>query len=240
MIDQPDPATDSRRMKAILTLTAAIAFASSPLWTSGFGGFSPDSYPNPQNDPPVQPAGYAFSIWGVIYLWLIVSAGFGLVARADDAGWDRVRWPLIVSLVVGTPWISVAQMSPVLATIMIWVMLIAALAAMIRAPKADRWLLSAPLGLYAGWLTAASFVALGLLGAGYGIAMAEIGWAWAGLLGAMVLGIRARATRGQRSSTRTGCPATSARSTLRSASVAAPRNTSACARQNDLSTSCSS
>ena len=37
-----------------------------------------------------------------------------------------MRWPLIVSLVVGTPWISVAQMSPVLATIMIWVMLIGA------------------------------------------------------------------------------------------------------------------
>ncbi len=188
-MEEQNTQTDSRRMKAILMLTAAVAFASAPFWTSGFGGFDPQRYPIPQIDPPVQPAGYAFSIWGVIYLWLIVSAGFGLVKRADAAGWDRVRWPLIVSLVLGTPWISVALVSPVWATILIWGMLIAALIAFFRTPDCDPWLLRAPIALYAGWLTAASFVSLALLGAGYGMITDSAGWAWLGLFAALAMGV---------------------------------------------------
>jgi len=54
------------RMKAILLFTAAIAFAISPFLVDGFNGFAPDQFPIPQIDPPAQPAGYAFSIWGLI------------------------------------------------------------------------------------------------------------------------------------------------------------------------------
>lgn len=184
-----DEKTDTRRMKAILALAAAVAFASAPFWTSGFGGFDPNRYPIPQIDPPIQPAGYAFSIWGVIYLWLIASAGFGLLMRAEDANWDSTRWPMIVSLAVGTPWITVAQVSPVWATVMIWVMLIAAIGGLLRAPAQDRWWLAAPLGLYAGWLTAASFVSLALLAAGYGVVAGQTAWGWAALLAALATGI---------------------------------------------------
>ncbi len=184
-----DDQTDTRRMKAVLVLAAALAFVSSPFWSSGFGGFDPNAYPVPQVDPPVQPAGYAFSIWGVIYLWLLASAGYGLFVRAESAGWDATRWPLMVSLVVGAPWISVAILSPVWATVMIWVMLGSALLALLRAPVEDRWLLQAPIALYAGWLTAASFVATGLLGAGYGVIAGGVGWAWAMLLAALAVGI---------------------------------------------------
>ena len=177
---------DDRRMKAILTFVAALAFAVSPLWSDGFGGFDPNRYPDPQIDPPVQPAGYAFAIWGPIYLWLLAHAGFGLFARAEDALWDRTRWPLVLSLGIGASWISVAQRSPALATLLIWVMLAGALMALLRTGPRDRWLLAGPLGLYAGWLTAASFVSIGLLGGGYDVAFGETGWAWAALLAATV------------------------------------------------------
>jgi hypothetical protein len=147
---------DDRRMKAILIAAAALAFASAPFWTDGFGGFDPNRYPDPQIDPPVQPAGYAFAIWGPIYLWLLAHAGFGLFARDEDGPWDRTRWPLFLSLAIGASWISVAQRSPILATILIWIMLAGALMALMRTPARDRWLLAGPLGLYAGWLTAAT------------------------------------------------------------------------------------
>jgi len=175
---------DDRRMKAILVFVAALAFTVSPLLSDGFGGFDPYRYPDPQIDPPVQPAGYAFSIWGPIYLWLLAHAAWGLFARAEDGAWDATRWPLVVSLAIGASWISVAQRSPVLATILIWIMLAGALAALLRAPRQDRWLLAGPLGLYAGWLTAASFVSLGLLGGGYDLLFGEAGWAWVALLAA--------------------------------------------------------
>ncbi len=188
-MDSPERETDTRRMKAILTLAAAIAFASAPLWSAGFGGFDPASFPIPQDDPPVQPAAYAFAIWGVIYLWLVASALFGLLRRAEDAGWDRTRWPLAASLTIGTPWISVAMVSPLWATALILAMLAAALVAFLRAPARDAWILAAPLGLYAGWLTAASAVSLGLLGAGYGFLVGEVAWAWIALLIALGLGL---------------------------------------------------
>ena len=156
------------RMKAIFVVTATLAFLLSPLSTSGFNGFTANQFPIPQVDPPVQPEGYAFSIWGVIYLWLMAGALFGLLKRDRAPGWTAMRWPLILSLIVGAAWIPVANIDPVSATVMIWLMLGAGLLALFRAGAQDHWWLSAPIGLYTGWLTAASGVALGLLLAGYG------------------------------------------------------------------------
>ncbi|MFC7704073.1 hypothetical protein ACFQXB_07695 [Plastorhodobacter daqingensis] len=170
-------------MKAILVLVAAIAFVASPLWSPGFNGFDPNLFPVPQEDPPVQPAGWAFSIWGLIYTLLILHAGFGLLRRDEDPGWDDMRWPLFVSLGIGASWLAVAQTDPILATIQIWVMLIAALAALFLspgrrtmtdagpepAPATNPWLGRVPVGIYAGWLTAASFVSIGLLLGGWGM-----------------------------------------------------------------------
>ncbi len=180
---------DTRRMKAAFLAAAALAFATVP-FTVPFNGFDPSAFPVPQIDPPVQPAGYAFSIWGPIYLWLLAHAGYGLFARSDSADWDNVRWPLMVSLIVGAAWLPVAQFSPLWATVMIWVMLLTALLALSRTPPtADRWLLRAPIALYAGWLTAASWVSVALMGAGNGIGPGETGWAWIGLAGALALSL---------------------------------------------------
>lgn len=156
------------RTKAILTLAAALAFALSPFTTTGFAGFSADQFPVPQVDPPIQPAGWAFSIWGVIYLWLIASAGYGLLRRAEDPGWDHTRWPLIASLAIGAAWIPTAVASPLWATVLIWAMWVGAILALLRTPATDTWWLRVPLGLYAGWLTAASCVATAILATGYG------------------------------------------------------------------------
>lgn len=163
------PAPGGRRMRAILVVAATLAFVLSPALTGGFAGFDPDLFPIPQDRPPVQPAGYAFGIWGLIYVWLFVSAGLGLFSRAEAPDWDAARWPLIASLVVGAGWIAAANASAVLATVMIWAMLGAALVALARSPVRDRWLLQAPLGIYAGWLTAASWVSIGLMLGGYGV-----------------------------------------------------------------------
>lgn len=178
-----------KHLSALLTLIAAVAFLASPLFTDPFTGYRPDQLPIPQPDPPIQPAGYAFSIWGVIYAWLLVSAVFGLWKRAGDPAWDRVRWPLIASLTLGAPWLAVANTSPIWATVLIFAMLATAIIALIRAPVQDRWWLQAPVALYAGWLTAASFVSLGATMAGYGIAFDATGWAYAGIAGALAVGL---------------------------------------------------
>ena len=156
-------------LKPLLVLLAALAFGVSPAFTPEFRGYDPQQFPIPFESPAVLPAGYAFSIWGLIYLWLILHAAFGLWKRADDPAWDGPRLPLILSLAVGAIWLAVAVRDPVWASILIAVMLAGALAALARAPaRPDRWLLLAPLAIYAGWLSAATGVSVGILLTGFG------------------------------------------------------------------------
>lgn len=177
-------------VRAVFVLLLAVGFAVAPFLTPGFGGYDPSQFPVPLDDPPVQPAGYAFSIWGLIYLWLIVSGGYGLWRRRDDAGWDATRVPLIVSLALGMPWLAVALASPLAATALIWAMLGGALWALMRTPDRDVALLRAPVGLYAGWLTAASAVSLGLVLPGWGVPPFDpIGWAFVALSVGLVVAV---------------------------------------------------
>ena len=178
---------DMKNTYAWLTLILTATFVVSPAFTNPFMGFTADQLPYPQIDPPVQPAGYAFAIWGLIYSWLVVSAVFGVWKRRSDAAWDHVRAPLMISLAVGTPWLAIANASAVWATITIFIMSAAAIVALIRAPKVDGWWLQAPVGIYAGWLTAASFVSLGSTAAGYGIALGSREWAYLAII--LALGV---------------------------------------------------
>lgn len=156
-------------MKPILILAAAIAFALSPFLLPEFGGFDPKLYPVPQDNPAVQPAGWSFAIWGIIYLSLICHGTFGLIKRKTDKMWDQGRISLFLSLVIGAIWLPVAFVSPIWATILIWAMLITVLISLYQTRNATpEWAAAWPVALYAGWLTAASFVSIGLILAGYG------------------------------------------------------------------------
>jgi hypothetical protein len=156
------------RLWAILCALAALGFAASPWLAPGFDGFEPSQFPVPLENPPVQPAGYAFAIWGLIFAWLIVGTGYGALMRSQDIDWIPMRKPLLASLVMGIGWLPLAQVSPILSTVLIWAMLGTALVALFRSGDTDRWLQQAPIAIYAGWLTAASSVALGVLIGGYG------------------------------------------------------------------------
>ncbi|MHA6344132.1 hypothetical protein [Roseivivax sp. CAU 1761] len=157
------------RAGAAAAFAAALAFAAAPLLTGGFAGFAADRFPVPQSDPPVQPAGYAFAIWGLIYLWLLLGTGYGLWRRAGDADWTPARPWLALSLGLGAFWLPLAARSVPAATALILVMLATALLALRRTGGRDRVWQTAPVALYAGWLTAAAAVSLGLMIAGYGL-----------------------------------------------------------------------
>jgi hypothetical protein len=157
-----------RPLFAVVCFVLSLSFAASPFFVEGFAGFDPNQFPIPQEDPPVQPAGYAFAIWGVIYGWLILGMGWGLIKALRDGGWHEMRLALSLSLAMGTGWLAVAVASPVWASVLIWAMLLSALAALFMSPMYDRVWAAYPVGLYAGWLSGASCVSLGLLMAGYG------------------------------------------------------------------------
>jgi len=154
---------------ALFVLVTTIAFAMSPWLSEGFAGFSPAQFPIQQKFWPVQPVGWAFSIWGVIYAWLIFGAVWGLINAPHDPNWRSMRQPLLVSLGIGTFWVTAANASPVLATFMIVAMAVLATAAMLRAGLGNPAWQVRPVALYAGWLTAATGVGTGVVLSGYGI-----------------------------------------------------------------------
>ena len=55
----------NRTLIAALCFILSIVFAASPFLVQDFAGFDPNQFPVPQDNPPVQPAGYAFAIWGI-------------------------------------------------------------------------------------------------------------------------------------------------------------------------------
>jgi hypothetical protein len=168
--------TASDRITAALTLAAALAFAGFSAAAPEFRGYTAGQLPLAEARPPIQPAGWAFAIWGVIYLGLIVSGLLGL--RAPSPDWQAHRWPLIGAMTLGAGWLWVAVADAIAATVMIWVMLALALWSLARAPRATP-AVQVPVGLLAGWLTAAACVSLGVTLAGFGLLPSGRAAAWA-------------------------------------------------------------
>jgi len=151
-------------------LLAILAMVAAPALTPAFTGYDPATFPVRIERPAIQPAGYAFSIWGLIYLWLLAHAVFSLLKRRNDPAFLRPALPLLVSGLLGSVWLAIASSAPITATFVILVMGGLAMLAYLRADQAqDRWLLAAPLAIYAGWLTAACGVSVGVILAGYGV-----------------------------------------------------------------------
>jgi hypothetical protein len=110
------------RFPALILLLVTIAFGVAPLVTPPFTGYDPGLFPVDIGRPAIQPAGYAFAIWSVIYLWLILHAGFGLWQRAGDPVWAPARLPLTVAIGVGVVWLWIAGQSAIWGTVTIWIM----------------------------------------------------------------------------------------------------------------------
>lgn len=157
------------KLRALLLLIVTAAFGAAPFITPPFTGYDPALFPVQIPRPSIQPAGYAFSIWSVIYLWLAIHAVTSLWKRSTNPVWDRTRPALIVAIALGSAWLSIAPIAPIWATVVIWIMAASALTAFLRADtETDRWLLSAPIAILAGWLSAAASVSTGVVIAGYG------------------------------------------------------------------------
>ncbi|HKH11433.1 MAG TPA: hypothetical protein VKA73_09840 [Rubrobacter sp.] len=136
----------------------------------------------------VIPAGYAFAIWGPIFLLgLVYSAHQMLLSRRGDPLLRRVGWPLAGAFLLNGMWeISVLLRQPVLLQVIITGILACAAVAFVRLVRSDKsslkkvdlWLVAPTIALLFGWITAANVVSfndmlveLGLLGTGLGSAL---------------------------------------------------------------------
>ena len=163
-IIRPTSTQMTRRLVVLASTVFAVVIGQTQVllgWGQSPAEFSADS------DTTLRVAGYAFAIWGVIYLWLLVYAVRQALPQTGESDiLHRLGWPSVAALLGIGWWVVAAAFDWEMATI---ILIFAALAALlvpllvnagaIRALSRgdrDRWMTVWPLALLAGWLTVAA------------------------------------------------------------------------------------
>jgi benzodiazapine receptor len=127
---------------------------------------------------PVTPAGYAFAIWGLIYLaCLVLAVHQARPAQRDRAVHRRTGWWLVTAFAAATVWVPVfATRTLWLAQLVILVLLAALVVAVRRSvqsgPAQDRreqLAFRLPVTLYLGWATLATAAGFGTTSRSWGL-----------------------------------------------------------------------
>lgn len=108
------------------------------------------------------PAGFTFSIWGLIFLGLIAFAAWQ--ARADQRGprLDAVAWPFLLSNLLNVSWLLAWHSLNLGASVAIMVALLGSLIWLslrldaLKLRGAEKFWLGAPASLYLGWIAVAT------------------------------------------------------------------------------------
>jgi translocator protein len=112
-----------------------------------------------------EPAGYVFSIWGLIYLGLIVYAIYqALPAQRQNARLQVIAYPFVFSCLANTVWLFLWHYNRFTLTQIAMVALLLALVVIYRrlaagrqaADAAERWAVHLPFSIYLGWVTVAT------------------------------------------------------------------------------------
>ena len=160
--------TGTDRMRSFLVLAATIGVivfnwiaATGRLGGRDTGSIS-DAYPTL-----VTPAGYAFSIWSLIYLGMIAFSIYQLLP-ANIARFRSIRSLYIFTCALNCGWLYFWQEEQMLICLFVIVALLIALLFInfqTRDPSslAESWIVKAPFGIYFGWVTAATAVNFAIL-----------------------------------------------------------------------------
>ena len=113
------------------------------------------------------PAGYAFSIWGLIYLGLLAYAVYQLLApQRNDPALRSIDTFFLVSCAANILWLFLWHYELFVLTLLAMIVLLLSLIAIYlrldinRAPVSGtfKWLVHRPFSIYLGWITVATIV----------------------------------------------------------------------------------
>lgn len=151
------------RVRQVVVVVAAVA----QIGCSAVLGSSVGSVAR-ENASSILPAGYAFSIWGLIFVLSLVCAVVGLVPAVNRLPMTKATgWPISVAFAADAVWVVVfPQRWFLVAQVVIIVGVVAAVRALVvlqRTAGGHRlagFVFGSTFGLLAGWLTAASCVGM--------------------------------------------------------------------------------
>jgi len=176
-IARPTVAQMTRRLIVLAAAVFAVVIGQTQVllgWGQSPAEFSADG------DSTLQVAGYAFAIWGLIYLWLLVYAVRQVLPQTGESLMiHRLGWPSAAALLGIGVWVIAAAFDWEAATvILIFASLAAVLVPLLANAGAiralgrfdrDRLMTVWPLALLAGWLTVAAPVNLITVATGNGL-----------------------------------------------------------------------
>jgi hypothetical protein len=189
---------DRDRLRQVAVVVSAVGLIALAL--TGDFGEAPDS------ESLIIPANYAFGIWAPIFVGAVAFAVHQAApARRADPLLRRVAWPLATGYVLAGLWVWVFPAVPlVVSLLLVAANVVAAGQAFARlgparrdTPPRETWLVRAPVGLFAGWITlatAASTTELLLAQDVGGLGLGRVTWAILILLvaGAIAVGVTLR------------------------------------------------
>lgn len=124
-----------------------------------------DQYPNL-----FTPAGLTFSIWGIIYLGLIIWVGYQIVALFNQKVaakvapmLDKIGWLFAYTCLLNIGWLFAWHWEQILLSVVVMANLLYFLVQLNRAAEVgqsagspqEKWMEHLPLGIYQGWITVA-------------------------------------------------------------------------------------
>lgn len=111
------------------------------------------------------PAGYVFSIWGVIYLGLLAFAVYqALPAQRENPRLRRIGYLFLLSCVANSAWIFLWHYELFALSLLVMVALLVTLVLIYMrlaqdrpaANRVERWVVDVPFSIYLGWITVAT------------------------------------------------------------------------------------
>lgn len=124
------------------------------------------------------PAGYVFSIWGVIYLGLLAYMVYqALPAQRTNPRLRAIGWPYVISGVANSIWIFLWHYNQFALSLVVMLVLLASLIVIYQrlspwraaASAGERWTTHIPFSIYLGWITVATV-------ANAATVLLDIGW----------------------------------------------------------------
>lgn len=154
--------TGTDRIRSILVLAATIGVIVFN-WLAATGRLGSDTAAISDKYPTLlTPAGYAFTIWSIIYLGIIAFSIYQMLP-ANLVRFRAVRSLYIFSCALNCAWLYFWHLEQIVICFVVIAAFCATLALIcyhLRDPESlsDTWAAKAPFGLYFGWVTAATLV----------------------------------------------------------------------------------
>jgi hypothetical protein len=125
----------------------------------------------------ITPAGYVFSIWGIIYILLGVFVVYQALPKQSNSNYhNKISWLFVISSLINIAWIFVWQFeSLILSVVLIFALLLSLIAIYLRlnigrskVKTGERLAVHLPFSVYLGWITIASIADVAVTMTAYG------------------------------------------------------------------------